>query len=292
MTPDLSHLAVAARERALASNEERIAHVHTERWIGHPRAEYLVDRLEALHTFPRGGRMPCVLIHGDSGIGKSMLVEKFRRSHRPHWDPTARVEVHSVVVVATPPAPHERRLYAAILDALHAPHRQYAPIDALESLALGLLRRVTVRVLVLDEVQHLLAGTQREQRRALNAIKGLANRLRASVVAVGMPEAVQAFQTDPQIVSRFEPLELPRWTETDAFRAFLAALARELPLRKRSTLTDQACTQLLLRRSEGITGRVCALVGLAAEEAIRTGSEHIDVALIERVSQRFWVTRP
>jgi hypothetical protein len=30
-------------------------------------------------------------------------------------------------------------------------------------------------------------------------------------------------QTDPQIESRFEPLELPRWTDGEALRRFLLA---------------------------------------------------------------------
>ena len=42
----------------------------------------------------------------------------------------------------------------------------------------------------------------------------------------------------------------------------------------------------LIRQSEGVTGRVTWLLGRAAEIAIAEGSEHIDVAGIERISDR------
>jgi hypothetical protein len=40
------------------------------------------------------------------------------------------------------------------------------------------------------------------------------------VVAVGTGGVLLATQPDAQVASRFEPLELPRWRESDAFRAF------------------------------------------------------------------------
>ncbi len=57
-----------------------------------------------------------------------------------------------------------------------------------------------------------------------------------SIVAVGMSDAPVAFQADAQIHSRFRPLELPRWTESDDCRRPLAAFELVLPLRKPSAL--------------------------------------------------------
>ena len=42
----------------------------------------------------------------------------------------------------------------------------------------------------------------------------------------------------------------------------------------------------LIKHSDGITGRVTWLIGRAAEAAIGDGSEQIDAASIERVSDR------
>jgi hypothetical protein len=94
---------------------------------------------------------------------------------------------------------------------------------------------------VFDEVHNLLAGSQREQRRALNVLKTLANVLQAVIVAVGTRDALLAIQTDAQVARRFEPLELPRWSENDSFRAFVASLLKAMPLRRVSPITDRDC---------------------------------------------------
>ncbi|KVF66413.1 hypothetical protein WJ17_17915 [Burkholderia vietnamiensis] len=56
---------------------------------------------------------------------------------------------------------------------------------ALERLAREILRRMSPRMLVVDEVHHLLAGSYREQRASLNLLKFLANDLQISMVLVG-----------------------------------------------------------------------------------------------------------
>jgi hypothetical protein len=65
------------------------------------------------------------------------------------------------------------------------------------------------------------------QKRTLSAFQ-----LKIVIVAVGTSDAFHALQTDVQVASRFEPLLIPRWTETDAFRAFVVAYGKLLPLRK------------------------------------------------------------
>src|SRR5450631_114551 len=138
----------------------------------------------------------------------------------------------------------------------------------------------------IEEVHHLLAGSHREQRRALNLLKFLTNELKIVIVAVGTSDAFHALQTDVQVASRFEPLLIPRWTETDAFRAFVVAYGKLLPLRKASPYGEPEMIRVLIKRSDGITGRVTWLLGCAAEIAIQDGSEFIDAAIVERVSER------
>jgi len=286
VTLDLSHLTAAARELAFRSAEDRIRLIHGARWVSYPRAQIVLEHFERLFHFPPCTRMPCVLLYGDSGIGKTMILEKFARGHGDQYDQKEGKQRRPIVTAQMPPAPDERRLYTSILVELGVPFYSTERIATLEQLALTILREVEPRVLIIDEVHNLLAGSEREQRRALNVFKGLANRLRLVIIAVGTRDALQAFQTDEQIVRRFDPLELPRWTETDSFRSFIGSLARALPLRKPSPLTDRECVQFLLSRSDGITAHVCSIIGLAAEQAIRNGTESIDRTILEFVSDR------
>jgi Bacterial TniB protein len=77
-----------------------------------------------------------------------------------------------------------------------------------------------------DEAHRLLAGSYREQRRALNLLKGLTNELMIPVIAVETEDALHAIQTDTQVASRFDPLHLARWGKSDAFRNFIVTFGK------------------------------------------------------------------
>jgi len=286
MTLDLSHLAVSVRPLAFGSAEDRIRHIHTVHWISYPRADIALGLFERLFHYPACTRMPCVLLYGESGIGKTMILEKFARAHRPVYHDKEGHEIRPVLLTQMPSGPDERRLCAGILTVIGAPFHTAEKIATLETLTHVMLRRLCVRVVVFDEVHNLLAGSQREQRRALNVLKTLANVLQAVIIAVGTRDALLAIQTDAQVARRFEPLELPRWTEDASFRAFVASLLKVLPLRKASAITDRECIQLLLRRSDGVTAQICAIIAQSAEIAIQNGSETIDLALLDHVARR------
>jgi hypothetical protein len=130
-------------------------------------------------------------------------------------------------------------------------------------------------MLIIDEVHHLLAGSYREQRASLNLIKFLANDLQASMVLVGTHDAVIALQTDAQMVSRFTPVEVPRWRESEEFRRLMAAFERILPLRLPSDLAQRDIAQYVLAASGGLTGEISRILNASAELAIRSGHEFI-----------------
>ena len=69
--------------------------------------------------------MPSVAIYGDSGMGKTMIMEKFRRDHPPELDRENGVEQTRVLALQMAGKPGERRLYAQILAALGAPHNPF-----------------------------------------------------------------------------------------------------------------------------------------------------------------------
>src|SRR6478752_298667 len=80
---DLSHLHPAVRQAALLPADQRLAVIHADRWIGYPRANQALARLEALLAWPTRQRMPNMLLIGPTNNGKSMIIEKFRRAHPP-----------------------------------------------------------------------------------------------------------------------------------------------------------------------------------------------------------------
>ena len=86
---DLSHLLPAAQGLARLPADERIQRLRADRWIGYPRAVEALNRLEALYAWPNKQRMPNLLLVGPTNNGKSMIVEKFRRTHPASSDVSA-----------------------------------------------------------------------------------------------------------------------------------------------------------------------------------------------------------
>jgi Cdc6-like AAA superfamily ATPase len=118
LSVDLSHLLAQYRPHALLPDDERIQWIQRDRWIHYSRAEHVLDRLTALLNCPPRNRMPCLLIFGSTGMGKTQAVQKFVRDHRSSFDETAGRTSLPVVTIQMPPAPHERDLYEEIMVAM------------------------------------------------------------------------------------------------------------------------------------------------------------------------------
>jgi hypothetical protein len=135
-------------------------------------------------------------------------------------------------------------------------------------------------MLVIDEIHSILAGTFREQRIVLNAIRFLANDLRIPLVCVGTHEAKQALMTDQQLADRFEAWELPPWQDDPALLQLLASFAAILPLRRASELRDPKIRNRVLVLTEGVTVRICRLLEAAAIQAIEKEYELINLQML------------
>ncbi|MGO1832876.1 MAG: TniB family NTP-binding protein [Brevibacterium yomogidense] len=271
---DLTHLHPSVQMLARLPADERLRHVRADRWIGYSRASEALERLEALHEWPKKQRMPNLLLLGPTNNGKSMIIEKFRRLHPPvsHADQ----EQMPVLTMQMPSEPSVSRFYVALQAALGAPLRPRQHVSVLEQATLSLLRAVGVRVLVIDELHNVLAGRGDIRREFLNVLRFLGNELRIPLVGVGTREAYLAIRSDDQLENRFEPFVLPRWEPTDEARTLLASFAAAFPLRRRSMIDTEDMARYLLTRSEGTIGELTRLLTDAAVAAIETGEEAIN----------------
>jgi Cdc6-like AAA superfamily ATPase len=244
MTLDLSHLTTATRELACNDAKARILSDQTARWVAFPRAGVAVEELERRFHYPTCARMPCMLLYGDSGMGKTMILEKMERQHPNSYDERHGITKKPVLVIQMPASPDERRFYTRILEVLGAPYSTRDQIGALEGRVIHLLKQLGTQLLFIDEVHHLLAGSHREQRRALNLLKFLTNELKIVIVAVGTSDAYHALQTDVQVASRFEPLLIPRWTEPKRFAPLSSPTASCYPYERPRRSADPRCSAL------------------------------------------------
>lgn len=271
---DLTHLIEGARGIAALPAAERIRHIRADRWIGYPRAVDALDRLESLLDWPSRQRMPNLLLVGPTNNGKSMIIEKFRRRHRPVS--VEDREVIPVLCVQMPSDPSVSRFYVAVHAALGAPIRPRRRVAELEQVALSLMRATGVRMLVIDELHNVLAGRDGARREFLNVLRYLGNELQIPLVGVGTREAYLAIRSDDQLENRFAPMVLPPWEVGEDTRSLLASFAASFPLRRPSHLDGADMTRYLIARSEGTIGELALLLTEAAVAAVETGEESIN----------------
>jgi hypothetical protein len=280
MISNLDHLQAPSRVLAELSAQERIAWIRQDRWIQYPRAQRILEQLADLVDYPPRDRMPCLVIFGSTGMGKTRVVQKFLRDNRAHFDRRLGRTRTPVVSIQMPPTPSERDLYEEILSGMGGVFSHGTSVTILRHRIRTLARQLEVRMLIIDEIHSLLAGTFREQRVILNAIRFLANDLRIPLVCLGTEEANQALMTDQQLADRFAAAELPAWENDGSFEQLLLSFESILPLRLPSELRDPKIHQRILSLTEGVLGRICKLIETAAIEAIRSGEERIALALL------------
>ncbi|MEZ5800050.1 MAG: TniB family NTP-binding protein [Nitratireductor sp.] len=277
---ELPHLAPGAAALANAPIETRIRAIRSDRWVGFDRARRVLRHLDGLCDHPPSTRPPGLAIYGHSGMGKTMLVEKFKRDHPPIIDHNTGVESMPVLAITLTSRPTERRIYGQILMAMGASINERLTLMELEIRTVLLLKSSNVRVLVFDEVHNLLAGTPREQRVILQLLRYLSNEIKASLVCLGVSEARDAIAGDTQLARRLDQFVLPRWKADEEFQELVTAILRSLPLRLPSALSSQSLRHLS-RLGDGITARVFGILNELAIEAIQNGTERITDENIE-----------
>lgn len=278
---EFSHLSDNAAAKLALSDNERIRHIRKARWIGYGRAREIIAKLEDLLVHPPQPRMPNMLIVGETNNGKTMLVTKFREKHMAKENPDGEAVNIPVLYIQAPPGPDERGLYNAILNRLfEAPIRSEAT-DAKRDRVVTVLRRVNLGMIMVDEIQHLLAGPYMKQRSCLNVLKYLGNELCVPLVGVGTAEAVRAVQTDPQLANRFTPEVLPKWNKDAELARLLASFERVLPLRQPSQLAAPALAGRIVDLASGTIGEMSTLLNAAAIHAIRTSEERITAQTLD-----------
>src|SRR6202453_2151996 len=118
MISNLDHLQAPSRVLAELSAQERIAWIRQDRWIQYPRAQRILEQLADLVDYPPRDRMPCLVIFGSTGMGKTRVVQKFLRDNRTHFDKKLGRTRLPVVSIQMPCSPTERYLYEELLVAM------------------------------------------------------------------------------------------------------------------------------------------------------------------------------
>ncbi|WP_269769309.1 TniB family NTP-binding protein [Permianibacter aggregans] len=268
-------------------NVARIAYVREKRWITYTMAKQALDRMKWLLDGPPSKRKVNMMIIAETNNGKSHLLERFYDLHPIDPGRDGGQTVSPVLLIEMPSAPDEGRIYDEILSMLNAPFRHSDRVSKKKDLLSYYVKLLGVRMLMIDEFQHIAVATPRRQRECLNTIKLIGSQQELTIVGAGVKEALNVINSDPQLANRFEPFFLLKWTYSDDYLRLLASFEKLLPLRQQSGLTDERFAKELLGLSEGLIGEMATLLARATEAAINDGKERLT---LDYVKNAVWAT--
>ncbi len=286
MTSEQEHLTPKALAALELPDEERIAYINRDRWIGYPVAQEVERRLESLLAHPKVQRMPNLLLVGDTNNGKSSMVKRFARKHLGEAKFDEETNLVPVLYVEIGPAPDEDSFYSDILVSLLAPFKYSMSVAQKREEVYRMFRYVGVRLIIVDEIHNMLATRRDKQQALLNAIKRMGNVMQVPIVGVGIKDAARAIHTDPQMANRFEPYSLPIWRNDKDFLRFLVSFERLVPLKHPSQLVSSTLARKILAMSEGRLGEITQLLKRAAVHAVESRREKIDAKTLDDID---WV---
>jgi hypothetical protein len=279
-THSLAHLDPRICAVAAADVATRIRMIEKDLFIEHDYSRYLGALLEQFISGPRQTRMPCLLILGDAGMGKTAQLHRFQRHYPDRRDDEHGQVLRPIVIANTPPEPTRQTIEGAVLEALGAPMIARARLVDRAAVARRMLTAHQTKVLIFDEIQHICHARARDRAVVLDTIKGISTTCQISVICAGSPGVERDFLADPQIERRFEVTQFTAWTAGAAFGRFLNTYERARPLRLPSNLAEAAMMRAVLDEAAGVTHRIVQRLNAAAIVAIHERIERITPELL------------
>lgn len=278
-----AHLTANVREVMGSSQQERIAYAKTDRWVNYTHGADALKAMNDVLTAPRGNASaPGVLLCGQSGNGKTTLLNRFRAEH-PATTSGNGLSC-PVLAMEIPVNPTEARFWSTLLHAMGIAHRDTDPVIRKQAQAISVLKTLDVRVLILDEFHRLLLGQAQHTRNLAALIVSLTNApTKISMILAGTEAAVRALQTDDQLERRFDDCVLPSWKVDRDYLRLLKGFERLLPLSQPSELASQDMARALHRKSGPTIGGLAKVLKTLTVQAIEAGKDRIDLSMVEGV---------
>lgn len=265
-----------------APNEQRIQHIKKQVFIPYSRAQVILEEMETLFLHPASHRPPNILIVARPQNGKTELLHEFLSRHPAQELRDGDAIYAPVLYLQSPPAPDERVFLRSALELLGIEPRRNEDSGEMLVRVVNALRKVQTKILLLDEVNSMLAGSVRKQLFMMNMLKYISNATSISIVAAGTKDAANILASDEQLESRFPSRPLPRWDQAEPeFKRLLNSFEYVLPLRNASHLQAPQVRQLIYGIADGLIGGVAQTIRDSAVVAIESGTEAITEEILQ-----------
>lgn len=256
-------------------------------YITYPRFASLLEAIADCHLQGNRNREPeCLFIQGETGTGKSTLMETYSKSYpRKITKEGTIVPILSGVV---PAGATVKGVASKLLWNLGDPAHSRGSRDTMTIRLIQLIKDCRVELIFLDEMNHFI---ERDSEKLLKTVsdwlKELIIETKIPLVAFGLPtaELVLSPSTNPQLSRRFShrrSLNPFGWQHDDGeeFRTLLHLIETQLPLLENSRLTEKDMALRFYYASDGTIGYVMTLIRNATKLALKQNRERLELDLL------------
>jgi len=183
-------------------------------------------QIEYCFTFFAGQGAQGLALVGESGTGKTSLLESFESKHEPiRRDDGMEVPVLRATV---PSGPTVKSLAGKLLEALNAPDPERGTENEKSRRLRVLMKKSGTRMVMIDEFQHFYdRGKRQIMHNVADWLKVLIDDTRTTLVVAGLRSCRNVIDENEQLARRFlAPIQLPRfsWTEVGQRSQFICIL--------------------------------------------------------------------
>jgi hypothetical protein len=242
----------------------RVRQLSSGIFVDYEVAEDIVAEVELLALI-KSDEAQGRLIVAQSGNGKTAIAKRILRLFPATNDPDADAAKIPIVRVLMP-GKSDRGMFARqVLRALGQTRKPSASANELLSSMYGVIKALGVETILLDEFQHMNAGTPTEKVALRNEVKMLGEQCNITVIGLGTTTALNVVNSQEQFWKRFEPRPLPLWQLNDELRTLVYHFERHMGLAKPSDLADNdPFLKHLLAQSEGTIGAMTQMIRRAS----------------------------
>jgi len=273
---DLQHL-------ELKASDEVLREFFADRFVEHPSATAIMEEMRFIYETGALKRRPYnLMVVGDSGAGKTALLEEFvRRYAKVDLAEGIVSQVRTIAITEMPVNPSEGTLLSAISEA-----GGLGPMDKpnLGRFVTG-ADRSGLRLIIIDEFHNLDAATRNHKLACLNLLKWLGNQTGLSLIIAGTQNISRIMSYDEQFEKRFRALKLPNWRSNRHLERFVYSYLASLPIETPKSLPRRLFVALLKGPSPR-TVDIAFTLSQAAYEAQRSGDPGRLTEIVEEIIGR------
>lgn len=221
----------------------------------------------------------CLLVGPPEG-GKSFILRKVAKDCVAEFGPIGPREV-PVIYMDAPVSGSRKELFRTFADRLNIPLDYRASWDRIRPVIKKGFREAKTRVLLIDELNNVIAGPYQMQRMIIDDLKDISNDVGIPILCAGTREALNAVGRSEQYRSRFRPIGLNTLKMDKTYISILSAFEEAMGIAQ-GTFASRKPSELIFLNSNQVIGRVVWLLNRALMLATEAKKDRIELEDIER----------